>query len=163
MVSMQGPPVYRIISFETSDKNEILERLSGCDFQSNPYIINILKIEEDQQSVIELLEVYFAKKFARELRLYPLYVISNIHHTTAHFFVAQSIEAVGGHFKKHEKKNLSAAEGAKLKLYKAGIDHFHSIPPIDKKGILLNYTNKRKTLYQELEKSKYYNLIWNNL
>lgn len=163
MVSMQGPPVYRIISFDKAEKNEVIERLSGCDFQSNPYIIDLLKLETDEQSVIEILEMYFAKKFARELRLYPLYVISNIRHTTAHFYIATSIEQVGTHFKKQEKKNLSAAESAKLKLYKAGIDHFHSIPPINKKGILLNYSNRRKALYKEFEKARYYNTLWSKL
>lgn len=163
MVSMQGPPVYRIINIKSCAKEEILDRLSGCDFYHNPYIIDIIESQENQIKVLELLELYFSKKFARELRLYPLYVMSTESLATANFYVVREIDEIGKHFKQREKKNLSAPEGAKLKLYQSGLDHFNSIPPKNKKGILHAYTNKRKELWQELQTNEYLIQLANKL
>ena len=88
---MQGPPVYRIISLKSWAKEEILGRLGGCDFDNNPYIIDITPCEKKQEPVLDFLELYFSKKFTRELRLYPLYIISDFSVSTAHFYIVQTI------------------------------------------------------------------------
>lgn len=160
---MQGPPVYRIINIKSWAKEEILNRLSTCDFHGNPYVIDILPCEENQEHVLGLLELYFNKKFANDLRLYPLYIISTYSIPTQNFYIVNTTDEIAKHFKEHEKKNLSPAETNKLKLYKSGIDHFNSIPPLNKKGILLAYAQKRKELYLELKKKNYFMELKNKL
>ena len=137
-------PCFKIYKFITSEKSEFIKQLKMINFSSNPVILQITNLENQQLNVLGYIEEFLVS-IGKKFFPYDVYVISTCHEYTGSLSVFSDINLVPKHFKR-KNRPLNSKEANLMKKVNLKQINLKNLNEKDYTAVLKKYAQEQKDL-----------------